>query len=229
MENVLVRSYQRNLDLPSKGERKMATNFRINIEGRIDPEKVRELAHKHHQDVFERGGCTNPNLPRDDDEYLLGYLVRSFASSISHAYDLDSVIAELSDVEEVKWVEATHLSCASLPFVQAGWKVIELSDIRHPSLLAIEMNGNRAIAFHEDIDLMAFMHKDIECEAEGDYTDIEDAIKKQLEPGNEGVELMVREEFDPNYITFSPGPEWLCEKFEVRVLVNEARIGVYWK
>jgi hypothetical protein len=80
----------------------MATNFRISIEGRIDPEKVRELAHKQHQDSFYRGISTNPNLPRDDDEYLLGYLVRSFASSISHAYDLESVIAELSDVEEVK-------------------------------------------------------------------------------------------------------------------------------
>ncbi len=206
----------------------MATNFRINIEGRMDPEKVRELAHKHHQDSFDKGLCTSPNLPRDDDEYLLGYLVRSFASSISHSYDHNSVIAELSDVEEVKWHYLQEQEITS-QFSAENWKIVSLEDISHPCLIAVEMNGNRAIAFHEDIDLMCFMHKDLECEVEGDFTNLEDAIKKQLHPDNEGVELMIREEFDPNYITFTPGPEWGCEPFEVRILVNEARIGVYWK
>jgi hypothetical protein len=118
--------------------------FRISIEGHLDEKRLREFCLKHHKEaVVASKGLITSKAPEGDVEYMLGYATRCFAGDISHNYKEESF---LEDIESWPYNEIPNLPGWE------GWKPIEILGIFHPATVLIELNGDRAIAFFDDMD-----------------------------------------------------------------------------
>jgi hypothetical protein len=149
--------------------------FKIVLEGHLDEKKLRDFCLKHHAAAVEASrGLITSAAPEGDVEYLLGYAARCFAGDISHDYSEESSIEE---IEGWPYVDASTPEYTM--GLWEGWKIIEPKGIaQHPATIAIELNGNRAIAFFDDMDFSSYFRLyENETDDDGkDAKDIEEAI-----------------------------------------------------
>jgi len=156
----------------------MEKKFKITIEGHLNEEKMRKFIQEERDKSLGLTGIDSP-LPGNDVEYLLGYAARVLATSISHDSEESHT---LEDMESWPFLEIVG------PELWKGWKILEVQGTAmHPRIIALELNGNRAIAMSESVDYDGFLNiGDMESEDGAELNRKATTIDEAIEANKSG-------------------------------------------
>ena len=185
--------------------------------------KMEELIGKEALDNLDK----NKSI-QDRVVFLAGYYFRTIAGEISvnNNYTVEHSVSEF---DAVGWSDVTHM-CSRYQ----GYKVIEITDVYHPKIIAIALDGSKAIAFSEDVDASSvnffYRYSEIDDSDEPfeEFHTVDEALEYQLKNSEFEINLMDRTESEGT-VTFIPDSTWsLDPNFKITLDIKSGDIAVTW-